>query len=118
MADHIDIGRAEHLLAGGDSGKRRAGLPEEVGLEGNHAGTGEQQSRIAERDQGGARQHLVVPLFEEVEKTLADVRARHVWPARSVSWRPSSSRGEGPVDSNGMVRCAGLASIAASTSSG
>jgi hypothetical protein len=26
----------------------------------------------------------VVPLFEEVEKTLADVRARHIWPARVV----------------------------------
>src|SRR5207244_7434220 len=72
------------LLAGGDAGKRRAGLAEEVGLEGHHAGTGEQQGRIAERDQGGARQHLVVPLFEEVEKTFADVRARHIWPARSV----------------------------------
>ena len=39
-------------------------------------------------------------------------------PRRSVSWRPSSSLGAGPVDSNGMVRCAGLASIASSTSSG
>jgi hypothetical protein len=26
----------------------------------------------------------VVPLFEEVEKTLADFRARHIWPARFV----------------------------------
>src|SRR5205807_7630929 len=29
-------------------------------------------------------QHLMVPLFEKVEKTLADVRARHSWPARTV----------------------------------
>jgi hypothetical protein len=26
----------------------------------------------------------VVPLFEEVEETLADFRARHIWPARPV----------------------------------
>src|SRR5207245_10346780 len=84
MAHHVDVRRAEDLLTGGGTGVRRLGLAEEVGLEGHHAGTGEQQGRIAERDQGGARQHLVVPLFEEVEKTLADVRARHIWPARSV----------------------------------
>src|SRR5438477_1795184 len=60
-------------------------MAQEDRLEGHHAGTGEQQSRIAERDQGCARQHLVVPLFEKVKKTLADFRALHSWSLRALN---------------------------------
>src|SRR2546430_15162469 len=63
----------------------RLRLAQEDRLEGHHAGTGKQQGRIAERDQGSACQHLVVPLFEEVKKTLADFRALHSWSLRALN---------------------------------
>src|SRR5216683_4992249 len=111
MAHQVNVHRAEDLLTGGRAGVRRLSLAQEVGFELDHTGAGEQQGRIAERDQGGARQHLVVPLFEEVEKTLADVRARHIWPRRAVivlsanpidpanrlRWLPRSSDGKSPI---------------------
>ena len=79
VPDHLDVHRPKHLLGRGCAGMGRPGLTEKVGFEGHHPGAGEQQARIAERDQGGARQHLVVPLFEEVEKTVADLGAGHIW---------------------------------------
>src|SRR5437588_672316 len=53
-AHQIDIHGTKNLLAGGRPRVRRFGLAQEIGLELHHAGTGEQQRRIAERDQGGA----------------------------------------------------------------
>ena len=54
-ADNVDVDGAEDLLAGGHSREWRRGLAEEIRLEGDHPGAGEQQCRIAERDQRGAR---------------------------------------------------------------
>src|ERR1700674_644103 len=108
---HVDVDRAEDLLTGGGTRVRRISLAQKVRFELDHAGAGEQQGRIAERDQGGARQHLVVPLFEEVEKTLADVRARHIWPARLVIVLSSNSVGSA-LDGRFSSRRASRASAA------
>src|SRR6202521_2443378 len=109
---HVDVDRAEDLLTGGGTRVRRISLAQKVRFELDHAGAGEQQGRIAERDQGGARQHLVVPLFEEVEKTLADVRARHIWPARLVIVLSSNSVGSAPRWPRFNSRRASRASVA------
>src|ERR1700694_118330 len=55
MADQVDVNRAEDLLTRARTGIWGFGLAQEVGLELDHSGAGEQQGRIAERDQGGAR---------------------------------------------------------------
>ena len=73
----LDVRGAEDLLGGGRAPVGRLPLAQEVGLEGHHSGAGEEQRGVIERDQGGAGQHLVVPLFEEVEETLADLGAMH-----------------------------------------
>ena len=55
LADDVDVDGTEDLLTGGRPRERRIGLAEKVGLERHHPRTGEQQGRIAERDQRGAR---------------------------------------------------------------
>ena len=55
LADDIDIDGTKNLLTSGCPREGRLSLAEKVGLERDHPRTGEQQGRIAERDQGGAR---------------------------------------------------------------
>src|SRR6202171_5649328 len=55
VADDVDVDGTEDFLAGGGPREGRLGLPEEIRLKGHHPRACEQQSRIAERDQRGAR---------------------------------------------------------------
>src|SRR6202035_5790778 len=50
-ANDVDVDGAEDFLAGGDAREGRLGLHEKVRLERYHTRTGNQQGRIAERDQ-------------------------------------------------------------------
>ncbi len=77
MPDEVDVDRPKDLLTRRGARMGRPALTQEVGLELHHTGAGEQQRGIAERNQGGAWQHLVIPLREEVEETLADLGACH-----------------------------------------
>ena len=80
VADVLDVGRAEALLAGRQAVVRRLLAAEEVGLERVHAGGREQHGRVVRRgDQRRRRgQALVVRVLEELEERLADlVRSRH-----------------------------------------
>ena len=77
VSDHFDVDRAKAFLDRGHTQVWRLYLAKKIRLEGDHPGAREQQGGVTERDQGGARQHLVVPLCEIVEKTLADLGAIH-----------------------------------------
>ena len=60
LADGFDIGCAEAFLNAGEAVGRRLGLAHEVWLEGHHAGAGEEQGRVARRDDGRAGHNAVL----------------------------------------------------------
>ena len=66
VTDLVDVGGAEALLGGGEARVRGGGLAQEEGLEGDHAGAGEEQGGVAGGDEGGAGDGTVVVLLEEV----------------------------------------------------
>ena len=75
VADLLDVGRAEAFLHVGEA---RAAAPraEEVGLEGLHAGGGEQHRGVEHRGHERRRgDDLVPPLGEEREVGVADLLA-------------------------------------------
>ncbi len=75
-AHHLDVHGARHLLRRHRPVEWRRLLPQEVRLEGDHPGVGEQQSRV-DRDQRRRRSDLVATLGKEVEELLADLAALH-----------------------------------------
>ena len=77
VADLVDVGRAEALLAGGEPRVRRLLLAQEVRLEGLHARGREQDGRVVGgRDQRSRRHAQVVALLEEREERVADLCGR------------------------------------------
>ena len=52
-------------------------LAQEVGLEGDHAGAGEEQSGVARGDEGGAGDGAVVVLLEEVAEGASNLVGLH-----------------------------------------
>ena len=62
-ADDLDVQRAEALLNAGGPGPGRRLVPDEVGLEGDHAGDGEEHRRVV-GDQAGRGDGGVAPLGE------------------------------------------------------
>ena len=78
QADVLDIGGSKRLLAGGQARRGRLLLAAEVGLEGLHAGGGEQHAGVVgarnERCRGHAR---VFVRLEERQESLPDFRSLH-----------------------------------------
>ena len=62
-ADDVDVGGPEALLDGGGPGPGRRLLAQEVGLEGHHAGDGEEDRGVV-RDQAGRGDERVAPVGE------------------------------------------------------
>ncbi len=78
VADLLDVGGAEALLHVGEARRRRLLAAEEVGLEGLHAGGGQQHRRVVRRGHQRGRGHDLVPaLLEEGEVGLADLVGLH-----------------------------------------
>ena len=78
VADLLDVGRAEALLHVGEARRRRLLAAEEVGLEGLHAGGGQQHRGVVGRGHQRGRGHDLVPaLLEEREVGLADLGGLH-----------------------------------------
>ena len=61
----------------GKPGSGGLGLTREEGLEGDHAGVGEEQRRIAHRDQRAAGHAQVALALEIAEEGLSDLLAGH-----------------------------------------
>jgi hypothetical protein len=73
----IDIGGAETFLAGGQTPMGGGLLAGEVRLELDHACTGEKQSGIPFRHQGGTGHHPVPISSEEIEKPFSYLLAAY-----------------------------------------
>ena len=73
IADFIDVRGAEDFLDGHHARRGRFGESHEVGLEGHHAGAGEEQRRIAMRDERCARHAQMAALGHEAHEGIADV---------------------------------------------
>ncbi len=88
VADLLDVGGAEALLHVGEARRRRLFAAEEVGLEGLHAGRGQQHRGVVGRGHQRGRGHDLVPaLLEEREVGLADLGGFH----RSQSLRSQAA---------------------------
>ena len=68
---------AQAFLRIDDARVARPFAPEKDVLERHHAGVGEQQRRVAARNQRGARHHVVATRGEEFQKAVADFVAGH-----------------------------------------
>ncbi len=77
IADLVDVGGAEGLLAAGETSTRRGLLAHEEGLEGDHAGGGEEEGGIAGGNQRSGRHVQMLPLFEKSDERTADAVAVH-----------------------------------------
>jgi hypothetical protein len=96
-ADVLDVRRAKGLLARGQAARRRLLLAAEVGLEGLHAGRGEQHRRVVRGRNERRGRHAQVPaLLEEGQERPADLGRLHGswslggWPAPPA--RPHGTR--------------------------
>src|SRR5690606_18245482 len=78
LADLFDVRGAHALLHAGGAGEGRLDLAQEVGLERDHAGRDEQQSRVV-RDERRRRDDGVPALLEEAQPAAADLGRLHQW---------------------------------------
>ena len=90
-ADEVDVHRAHALLDAGRPRPRRGFLSQEVGLEGHHAGVGEQQGGIGGY-QGRRRPHRVIALGEEVDEGAPDLVGLH--DGARLAGRPAHARSQ------------------------
>ena len=77
VADLVDIDRSEGLLGRRQPPVGRDRLPGEVGLELHHAGVGQQQSGVADWNQGRAGDPQVALALEIAEERLSDLVSGH-----------------------------------------
>ncbi len=77
VADGLDIGSAEALLARGQAAAGGPGLPQEIGFYLHHARRRQEQGRVALGYQGGRGDDLVPLLLEEFQKGGAYFVAVH-----------------------------------------
>ena len=84
ITDLIDISGAEALLDRSQARARRRRLAEEVRLEGNHSGAGEEQRRIAGRNKRRTRNFQVAVPNKVIEETTTDLAGVHA----CARWHP------------------------------
>ena len=73
----VDVGGAEGLLAAGETATGRGLLAHEEGLEGHHAGGGEEQGGIAGGNQRSGRHVQMLPLLEKSDERTTYAVAVH-----------------------------------------
>src|SRR5215207_6623414 len=107
VADLFDVGGPEAALDVGDPAGRRLLLPEEIGLEGLHAGRRQEDRRVVDRGHQGGRGGDSVPsLLEERQVGLADLVDLHAAKSRwrlRIADRHESERPAGKVPAGRRV---------------
>ena len=114
VADLVDVGGAEALLRGREPGPRRSRLAQEVRLEGDHAGAGEEQGGIARRDERGAGDGLMAALLEEVAEGASDAVGFHAGVLRSAALRAATADWRCPM-SHGKYTNGGVPALSPRT---